>query len=92
MWAEAQQEHREQYEVCEARAYTEQRMVESQMHLIMKLHTDEARHAERLKVSEAEQESAYDVAQRRLDTMKTTHRLYQEKTEQEVVRLRPYAE
>ena len=61
------------------------------MLLTMKLYGDEASHVERLRVTEAKQEATYENAQRRLNVMTSTHHLYQEKTEQELAQLRPYA-
>lgn len=62
------------------------------MQLIMKLHGEETAHAERLRFTEATRETTYKNAERRLDVMQRTHRMYQERTEQEFAQLRPCVE
>ena len=42
LWHEAKQEHRDQYESCEARAYSEEKMVEAQRRMLQQLQLDEA--------------------------------------------------
>ena len=67
-------------------------MAEAQRQMLQQLQLDEASHANQLRVTEAQQEATYENVQRRLDVMRNTHHLYQEKTEQELAQLRPYAD